>query len=358
MAKKPRHLWWKIRAALTSSALRSMLRQLIVRGYAGVILLVLVWCGYQAVAYLVRMVFLPPVIPLEVEAWPARLNVAELRSPNAPGVEQPAPRAPLSHYHRVDQWLQPDNLNGCTISGCHEPLPHATQAKVPAFANFHTTFLACQMCHAPSSLRPGHATWINIETGKPQDVPAILRLLNFLETNADKIVHHPADVHEQIMSLLSESISDMGGDATLDDVLAQIQSSEPGSPVWKEAVTLLAAELPQHARGEYRAKLIWTNLSADRAAQYEQLSQQADELSVVTDPAQRQEMVQEIHSSLAPQPTACLSCHDDRPGMLNFSAAGFSAKRSEYLGHLEIARLMQQIRQGQRFYLPNLEIGQ
>jgi hypothetical protein len=45
--------------------------------------------------------------------------------------------------------------------------------------------------------------------------------------------------------------------------------------------------------------------------------------------------------------------------MLDFHAAGYSPKRSAFLSHLEIARLMQQIRQGQHFYIPNvLEEGQ
>jgi len=350
--------WAKIRATLTSRDLRIKLWHLIVRVYAAAILLTLIWCGYLAVAYLVRTVFYPPAIPLEVQAWPAKLEVAVLRASAAPGVEEPERRAPISHFHHIDQWLQQDNLNGCTISGCHEPLPHDLKSKVPAFANFHATFLACQMCHRPSEARPGNAAWINIRSGKPQDVPAILRLLDYLETNADAITNRPADVQRKITSLLAESITDMGGDPALDDLLSQIQSSEPGSPVWKQAVAWLAAELPEHARGEYRAKLIWSDLASDRDAQYRELTAQAAQLASAADDSQRHDILKGIHAALATEPAKCLACHDERPGMLDFAGVGFSAKRSAYLSNLEIARLMQQIRQGQQFYLPNLEFGQ
>ena len=46
-----------------------------------------------------------------------------------------------------------------------------------------------------------------------------------------------------------------------------------------------------------------------------------------------------------------------QPAILDFRAAGYSPKRSTYLGHLEVARLMQQIRQGGHFLIPNLMGG-
>jgi hypothetical protein len=61
---------------------------------------------------------------------------------------------------------------------------------------------------------------------------------------------------------------------------------------------------------------------------------------------------------LAKEPARCVSCHNDQPGMLDFAAAGYSPQRAKYLSNLEVARLMQNIREGQHFYLPNMEGGQ
>jgi len=108
----------------------------------------------------------------------------------------------------------------------------------------------------------------------------------------------------------------------------------------------LIAQLPQHARGEYRAKLDW--FSDDRAAEFKTLSAQA----------QNHDQSSLIHASLAKEAARCVSCHDDQPGMLDFSAAGYSPQRAKYLSSLEVARLMQNIREGQHFYLPNMEGAQ
>jgi hypothetical protein len=358
MANQFRRRLVQLRSIRITPAHRGLVWRMIVRCYAAGILLILVYCGYLAVDYLLTTVFYPPPIPLEVEQWPVQLQPSALRSTAAAGVEQPAPRAPLGHYHQIEQWFQPDRLNGCTRSGCHQPLPHDMRAKIPAFANFHATFLACQMCHQPAAHRPGPARWINIQTGQPQGVPPILQLMNLLEINAQAVATRPAGEQAQITSLLRQAIADRGGDPDLDALLAQMQSSQPGSPVWTQAVSLLAVELPQEARGEYGAKLIWADLAGNVAQRFQQSADQAAQLASAAGAQQRQAVIKQIHISLAAQPVKCLACHADQPGMLDFAAVGFSPKRAAYLSNLEIARLMQRIRQGERFYLPNLEFAQ
>ena len=248
MRKPFRFRFRSIWGALTGKAARALVKNLIVRVYALCIFFLVLGAGYLAVHYLVRTA--------------------------AAGVELPAPRAPMSHYHRVDQWFQPDTKNGCTLDGCHEPLPHDQRAKVPAFVNFHATFLACTMCHAPQ--QPGSAAhWLSTDSGLPQDSPAILKLLRYLEQSGDTIQSQPATANGVISPLLEQTITTLGGDAVLDQLLAQMQSTQPGSPVWKHAVTELTGELPQHARGEYRAKLDW--VSDDRAADFASLSAQSQQ---------------------------------------------------------------------------------
>ena len=189
----------------------------------------------------------------------------------------------------------------------------------------------------------------------PQESPAILQLLQYLELNADTIKSQPASVDARIKELLGQSIRTIGQDAILDELLAEMQSSEPGSPVWKHAVTELIGELPLHARGEYRAKLAWVAVADQRVAQFQAMTEQARQyFAAAPGSSERRDLQSAIHGSLAGAPTPCISCHDDQPGMVDFRAAGYSPKRSEYLSHLEIARLMQQIREGQHFYIPNM----
>ena len=285
-----------LRSALTGAAIRAKAWRLMIRMYALLILCVLVLCGYLAVAYLVKLVFYAAPLPVSVEQWQGNLDVAALRSDTAPGVETPAPRAPLSHYHQINQWMQQDKTNGCTISGCHEPLPHDMRAKVPAFANFHTTFLACQMCHVPTDNRPAAAQWISIDTAKPQDTPSILRLMKMLEIETDLISSRPAEAQPRLRRLLGQTISDVGGDPLLDEILAQIETSEPGSPVWKQAVTLLTSELPQHARGEYRAKLVWSELAGNAPERLAILNEEAGDFAVAVDPQQKATIQKQIHA--------------------------------------------------------------
>jgi hypothetical protein len=338
--------------AFTGRAARARVWHLFVRIYALFLVGLVLYAGYLAVHYLVLTVFFPPQVPAKILDWPGRLDVAALRSTENPGVEIPAPRAPVSHYHSVDRWFQVDSQNGCVVDGCHEALPHDRRAKVPAFANFHTTFLTCEMCHAASARRPVAAHWVNIDTGKPAEIPTILRLMAYLELNEQVIQAQPADAQQDIIPLLSKTVATLGGDGELDNLLAQMQSAQPGSPVWKQAVAELTAELPQHARGEYGAKL--AHASDDRAAMLDSFTEQSANYEMSS---KNPDQLKSLHSPLASAPATCLACHDDQPGMLDFAAVGYSPKRTKSLGSLAVARLMQHIREGQSFYLPNLQEG-
>ena len=350
----PKAIW----AAIWSRRFLLTLKTVVVRTYALGILTLLILGGYFSVHYLVKTVFYPPGLPAPMQDWAAKLDVAELRSNKAEGVELAAPRAPISHYHTVDQWFQQDKTNGCTLSGCHEPLPHDHRAKVAAFANFHTTFLTCRMCHAAPSDRPANTRWVNTVTMQIEDTPAILQLLQYMELNVDTIASQPAIADLRIKEMLGQAIKVLGQDPALDELLAEMQSSQPGSPVWKQAVSELILELPLHARGEYRAKLEWNTDADARASQFQTLKDQARAyLAAAVDSQERRDLKAVIHKSIATAPTACVSCHDDQPAMLDFKAAGYSPKRTALLSHLEIARLMQQVREGQSFYLPNMQGG-
>jgi hypothetical protein len=337
---------------------RLILADLGVRVYALSLFALLAFVGYLSVTYLIHYVFFPYAIPTRLLEWQGRLDVAALRSPDAPGVTEDARRAPMTHFHRVERWYQVDPYNGCTVSGCHQPLPHtAANAKVPAFANFHTTFLTCRMCHQspPTSGQPEHVAWISTATGKPVGTPAILQLLKYLSQYAQQPATEPSVANATISPLLKQAIADLGGDSLLEDIQAQIDTSEPGSPVWKSAIGELSGELPLRARGEYRAKLARGNeIGGFVPIDHADINRY---LSLPPHSPQRQALHAKLHADVNPHPVPCIACHASKPGMIDFAAIGFSPQRAAMLSDLELARLMQRIRQGESFYLPNVMEG-
>ncbi|MGE5611432.1 MAG: hypothetical protein ACM359_19440 [Bacillota bacterium] len=332
-----------------------LLKSLVLRVHALAVLLLVGWAGFLAVSYLLNSVFLQTPIPRRILDWQGRSDAASLRSTNAPGLSTPADRAPLGHFHCVDPWFQPDPHNGCTVSGCHAPLPHTQKLKVPAFANFHATFLSCQMCHAPADGTSQSVAWITISDSSRQDPPAILRLIRYLEINTDTIQNRPAEAHRTIVPLLRTAAAVGGNDATLSNLFLQVDTSEPGSPVWRMAVAELTRELPSHARGDYAAKLVREQTPGayrQTSASLRNLARRY--LANSADPTQRRELHQAIHGPLLKEPVTCLSCHGDKPAAIDFEALDYSPKRAKTLSQLQLARLMQQIRQGQQFFLPKL----
>ena len=125
---------------------QKILHELRIRLHALVVLVIVGWAGYMAIAVLVRSVFSPALISEEFRGQIMTMDADSLHKEN-PWQKDFASRTPLDHYHRVDQWFQPDKHNGCTIEGCHSPLPHKNIVAVRSFDNFHATFLACQLCH-------------------------------------------------------------------------------------------------------------------------------------------------------------------------------------------------------------------
>jgi hypothetical protein len=335
-----------------ANRIAKLLGTIIVRAYAAAIVLVVLWTGYTAAAYLVRFVFYPVHVPPGFLDWQGRLDASALRAEHVPGVGGPAARAPLGHYHGVDAWFQPDSHSDCSTSGCHSPVPHRKNKAVRAFANLHATFLDCRMCHTTPSTLPAPAAWVSFDSGLRQDPPAILRLAGELERNAEKIEKEPAAVHATIRDLLHEAVR-ISGDATLERLWLEIDTAEPGSPVWRHAVGQLAVELPAYSRGEYRAKLAGPPGDAERRGASQRMLDQARQwLAAPENSPQRKQLYDAMHANLVVKPSACLSCHGGQPPRLDFESVGYSAKRAAELRGVATAGLMQHIQDGKTFHLP------
>ena len=329
-----------------------ILHELRVKLHALVVLLIVGWAGYMSVAVLVRSVFSPTLISEEFKGEFMTMDADSLRE-EIPLQNGFALRAPMGHYHEVDQWFQPDNHNGCAIVGCHSPLPHNKIAVVRSFDNFHATFLACQLCHEYTPASKTEPLWINIQTGGTQESPAILNLMLYLENNQQEIEDDPFSAHPTIVNLLRETLEINGGDPLLDYILAQLNTSEPGSPAWKHVVLELGIEIPQHARGEYGAKLAPSPFDVpnfDYKKQGEVLSSLARQyLAAADDETRRQTIHDKIHGALLEKPQKCMVCHNSMAPILDYEKLGYSSTRTEFLENLSIAGQMEKIQQGQQF---------
>ncbi|MFI5379814.1 MAG: hypothetical protein ACHRHE_10990 [Tepidisphaerales bacterium] len=323
------------------------------RIYALALMLVLCCAGYLAISYLIDIVTRPVHMPKQFLEWQAKLGTASLRDSQSPGVATEAARAPMGHYHHVEAWFQVDPGNGCTISGCHEPLPHGKKMKVPAFANFHMAFLECQSCHATPAAKPEKMAWMNIQSGQLQEVPAILQLIKLLEEKSEIIEKAPAQVQGTIVSLLKAVLSAHTPERMLEDLRIQLETSEPGSPVWRLTVQRLAGLLPSYARGEYGAKLIPQTALAGYAQGNQQLRELAVQYAAAPkDSPERKALEDKAHAGVVKHPAGCVACHSDSPGLIDYAAAGYLPSRAGYLSKLQLAELMQDIRNGKQFFLP------
>jgi hypothetical protein len=330
-----------------------------IRLYALAILLVVVATGYSAVAYLMRSVFSPMQVSEQFISRHQTLDVDTLRDGRMKAAYLTAPTASPGQYHETDHRFQADLHNGCTTSGCHSPLPHTKSKEARAFVNFHATFLNCTMCHDAGAKNPLQTMWVNMADGKPQDAPELLKLINLLEVDTKTIETTPGKMHADILQLLGDAIETIGGDPVLNYLRIEIDTSEPGSPMWRHAFEQLTMELPKHARGEYGAKLSPTETADVLASRARDLKDRTDQyLSAAPGSTQREKLYQEIHSSVRAKPDACLSCHGSDQPRLDFEKIGYSPQRAAALRSTPIARLIQQMREGRPFHLPSMMEGE
>ncbi|MFQ6048312.1 MAG: hypothetical protein ACE5K7_02995 [Phycisphaerae bacterium] len=340
-----------------SRCLAGLAKTVVARTYALALVLVVLWALYASLAYVIGSVFTPRRVPPRFLQWAAHLEAGDLFAPRAAGVSGRAPRAPLGHYHAVDRWFQPDPYNGCTTAGCHSPLPHTERKDVRAFANLHATFLTCQLCHQKHPAQPVAARWVSTEDGTWCEPPALLRLLRYLELQTSQIQADPERAHAVIVTLLGRAQS-IARDPMLECLMQRLSACDPGSPVWQVTLEQLQAELPAHARGEYGAKLAPADLQAQPRELVRNLAAKAETMLTATKGSrQYKDAWSAIHADIVARPSGCVACHGGEPPRLDFESLGYPPKRAAYLRGMPIARQIQRIQQGQKFYLPRILEG-
>lgn len=332
------------------------IKSLIIRLWALTILLIVVWTGYAAIAYLVRSVFEPSEVPPRYTDWPKQITADELRRPQVPGVSAETPRSPISHYHHVERWYESGPAQGCTASGCHGPLPHMSNKRLRSFANSHSSFMTCRLCHDRAIDGPVEAYWHwGRDQGQREGVPAVLLLNKYLKDERDLIRDKPAEAQGRMLELLAEAVRVAGGDPVLDYLRIQIDTTQPGSPVWRDAVARLRQEVPRHVAGEYGARIAPRQV-ADSAWPSEgklfNLAREYHEAEKGSDA--RMTLWNTIHEPVESGPSACLSCHGGQPQRIDLVELGFTGQRAQYLSGSLLARMIANLKEGEQFYLPRI----
>jgi hypothetical protein len=262
---------------------------------------------------------------------------------------------PISHYHRVAVRFRPDPSENCTVSDCHQPLPHNRSKEVRAFANLHATFVSCELCHDQATTGAVQATWCDRGSARPRGTPASLLLLSQLEEGFGQTAEDLVAEHAAIVERLSALLEESGPDELLQFLLLRIRSAEPGSPLWRDAVGRSGQEVANHVTGEYGAKLALAMSEADRTRRRTQMMALArDFRSSAKGSQQRKDARRELHKQVLAKPTGCGACHGEEPGRIDYAALGYPKSREQALRRLPVAMLIQHNRQQQTFHLPGM----
>ena len=330
-----------------TAGFRPRFKDVLVRAWSLAIMLVIIWTAVMAVVYMVLYVLRPAELPAWVQEGQPSLH----KGVAWPDLAAGAPKTPMSHYHKVRVSIRPGLFDNCTTSGCHQPLPHSRSKEIRAFANFHTSFVSCELCHDKTITGLVQVAWRDKTTGRPRGAPAALLLMRQLEVDADRIEKEPDAEHATIVDRLSAFIQESGTDPLLASLLMRIQAAEPGSPAWRSAVSRLRQDMAGYVTGEYGATLALARSETERARQRGQMAGLTGEFvsSPVGSP-RRVEAHRRIHERVLSRPSGCIACHGGTTCRIDYAALEYPPSRQQALRHLSVAALIQMDRQ--RYHHP------
>lgn len=329
------------------------------RLYAVALISLILWLSWLALRYLVVSLILPSPPPAQVVELPRRLDGTLLTRAGtefAGIAATEAPRLPPGHYHRFGPWIQPDTFNDCTRSGCHAPLPHNRRKEDRAFLNMHATSLHCSVCHIAADRHPLPLLWYDLRSGSACEPPAILQALGWLQ----QVESRPAGPfskqdQRRIVDLLRRAV-DQGGGHELALLADHLSAVRPASEDFTRLLEAARRAVPRHFRGEYGARLALRDPGGDRplrmSAQARSAAQRFLERGDSLDPAERQDLLDQIHA-LRREPTlTCTQCHTRDAPLIDLARAGYPPQRVDDLVRPLVMQAIEHIMQGRPFYMP------
>lgn len=331
------------------------------RLYAVVVILVVVWLSYRALAYLVISLFTPARAPAQITEIPTHLDETVLQTRRADwrGVEASAyPRVPPARYHRIDGWIQPDRFNGCTQAGCHRAFPHARRPEVRAFLNMHATSMHCGVCHLQGEAKPLAAVWYALDSGRRRSAPTVLEAFGWLTSDEGRrqLAEPTRADQTRLVSLLRAAAREGDHEPVLLEMADHFAAVRHASPDFQRLVEAAREALPRRFRGEYGAKLALV----DRTTGGLLLNHPGTEAAVraylreadTADETRRAALLADVHPRRRPLALHCTDCHRVERPLLDFTAAGYPPARIEMLTTPVVFRMIEHIASGQPFYLP------
>jgi hypothetical protein len=336
------------------------------RGYALALISLVLWLSWMSLHYLVAALILPARPPAQIVDTPLRLKPSVMmRSQNAaksmPTISND--RSPLSHYHRLDTGFQPDALNGCTITGCHAPMPHGKNKADRAFLNMHSTSIQCSVCHAQASQKPLPLAWYDLQTGKTRsEAPALLRAYEWLTRPSVRATNaFTASDQTEIVRLLREAADEAYAETDLVSLSKHLAAVRATSDEFSHLVKVARDACQGHFRGEYGAKLALIDPRNSKALLRNQGNEDAvrdflarrDRLTV----DEKKALVEKIHPLRRDPTLHCVECHRIEGGLVDFRSLGYPPARIQAISSPLVTRAIDHIVEGKPFYLPSfLEI--
>lgn len=360
-------------AGLRSLAAR--LWSIVRRIYALGLIALILWLSVRAIRYLVVSLITPAATPAQIAALPKSLDMSTLLEGHRTdwtglsAVENP--RAPLSHYHRFENWLQADAANDCTRSGCHGPLPHAKRKEDRAFLNMHATTLHCGVCHMSGDDAQLALGWYDVNTGKKRPRPALLEAYERFESLALKAEARPTDSRPRsqgrsspeeqrsLVTALNAADSEAGGEPGIRKLAEHLNAVRAGSAAFDRLVLAGRDVLPRYFRGSYGAKLALLAggdglLLGHPGTETAIKAFLAEKDSVKG--SRRDELLKNVHPRRRAEPLHCRDCHVENGSRVNFAGLGYPPARIRALFQPDVFRMIEHIQQGQEFRIPTVTV--
>ena len=348
-------------SARDAHRLGPLVRELLIRGYALVLVAIVLWLSWRAFYYLVAALILPAQPPGQIVDIPVRLNAESLtRSETAfQGVQATRnPRGPLSHYHRLDNWFQQDRLNACTRNGCHVPLPHGKNKADRAFLNMHATSIHCGVCHVQTEQKPLELAWHDLEDGKRlTQPPALLQAYAWLTAARirESSTFSRSD-QDEIVRLLRAAADQSGNNPGLVNLAEHLAAVGVTSEEFVRLVQVARDTVPRHFRGEYAAKMVLVDSGTKKPLLGDPGNEQAVQDYLTRrdgmSEGERTLVLKKIHPQQREQTVRCTECHRTEHALVDLSTLGYPMERIQTLLSPLVMETIEHIVDGRPFHLP------
>ena len=326
-------------------------------GLVGLVL----WLSGKAFVYLIAGLILRAEPPPQIVDIPTRLDETALARSGASyaGVQATEnPRSPLSHYHRLDTWHQPDRLNGCITTGCHVQLPHGKNKVDRAFLNMHATSLHCGVCHLKPEGEPLKLVWYGLKTGQGVEPPALLQAYEWLNSKPEPVAGKlgPGD-QAHIVGLLRAAASQADGEPVLSNLADHLAAVRVESEEFARFIGLARKTVPQHFRGEYGAKLALTEPATGNPLLGDPGIESAVQEFLARGGSlgkeEREALLKRVHPRPRAERLGCSQCHRSEKPLLDLRAVGYPVERIEAITQPLVMQAIEHIAAGQPFHIPS-----